>query len=583
MGGGKGGWKGGGYGDSGGGGGGKYGGGDKGGKGGDRGAWKGGGGGGYGGGGYGAGRLEDTIQVDDRDIGKIIGRGGMNIRDLQDGTGCRIITPQRKLDGEDPGMREVRLVGTKEQITKCKEAIDGVLMGEEPKDILAEIEGAVTKKNVDAMSMGHLAKIKGKLEAERNVTIDLDARSMRIWSNDGDREKALACKEAIEEELDELTAVDTLVVPVPGNLVNQVINDPALRQLQDQTGVTANVSKNDDGTGIRLTGLSGAIQEAKLLIERRNMGEGAEFLPLMPGLLSRMSPKMSTDFYKDLDFLIQNSGVAHIDIAPGSNKADFQGGPEQVRYAKTELQKILHFYFPTECEVIDLPPESVDWIAGPDDRELMNLQSGGAVASLDRGNATMWLCGNSKSVERARNRLQNSLKRWDREHCFMQLDHKGQCLAIIGSGGATIRELQSSTGARIDVDTTNLTVMIAGKEDCVWEAKSRVSQLISNSGKGRSYDDDGGGKGRKGGWQGDDNWGGGKGWDNDRGYGGGKGGREDAGPSHDPYSGGGYAGGDPYEAEPSDLGRVETGPQMPEAGGAPPRRPGGRGRGTSRW
>eukprot|EP00438_Fugacium_kawagutii_P031904 Skav218968 [mRNA] locus=scaffold1532:9719:10241:+ [translate_table: standard] len=46
------------------------------------------GGGGYGGGGgggsYGLGGEMEEMDVDDRDIGRIVGRGGCNIRDLQE-------------------------------------------------------------------------------------------------------------------------------------------------------------------------------------------------------------------------------------------------------------------------------------------------------------------------------------------------------------------------------------------------------------------------------------------------------------------------------------------------------------------
>lgn len=397
-------------------------------------------------------------------------------------------------------------------------------MGDDPRDILAELDGAVVMKNVDGTSLNYVSKKKAQLETDLGVSLDLDAKSIRIWPQDGSRDKAIAAKEKIEEDLEDLTTVDTLTIPVPGHLVNQVINDSALRQLQDQSGLTANVSKSDEGTGIRLTGLAGAIQEAKVLIERRCQGEGAEFLPLVPGLFSKMSPKAWNDFQRDLGFLQQNCG-AQVEVAQGSNRADFRGGPEEVRRAKSELQKVLHFYFPQECEVVELPPEAVDWIAGEDDRELMRLQSAGAVASLDRGGATMWICGNPRSVEAIRNRLRNSLQRWDREHVYIKLHSKGQALAVIGSGGSTIRELQSSTQARIDVDTTNLHIMISGREECVREAKSRVMQIISSAGQGgggwggggsgRDRDDDGGNWSRGGGAMGR---GGGKGGGRGRGY-----------------------------------------------------------------
>ncbi|MFM7977872.1 MAG: hypothetical protein ACKPKO_01040, partial [Candidatus Fonsibacter sp.] len=85
---------------------------------------------------------------------------------------------------------------------------------EEPKDVLAELEGTAILRNVDAMSMGHLAKFKEKIEREQQVRLDLDARFASIWSNVGDRQKALDAKEAIEEELVDITQVDTLTVQV---------------------------------------------------------------------------------------------------------------------------------------------------------------------------------------------------------------------------------------------------------------------------------------------------------------------------------------------------------------------------------
>ncbi|CAJ1432132.1 unnamed protein product, partial [Effrenium voratum] len=73
--------------------------------------------GGYGGG-YGLGGESEEMEVDDRDIGRIIGRGGCNIKDLQEGTRCKIITPTKRDDNDDPTLRKVVIQGTKEQIAR---------------------------------------------------------------------------------------------------------------------------------------------------------------------------------------------------------------------------------------------------------------------------------------------------------------------------------------------------------------------------------------------------------------------------------------------------------------------------------
>ncbi|CAE7217977.1 Caltractin, partial [Symbiodinium necroappetens] len=132
-----------------------------------------------------------------------------------EGTKCKIITPNKRGDNDDPSLRKVLIQGSKEQIAKCKEAINGVLMGEEPKDVLAQIDGAVIIKNIEPMSMGHLAKIKSKIEEEMKVRIE----SARIWGNDNDHDKALNAKERIEEEMEDITTVDTCTVSVPAHLV----------------------------------------------------------------------------------------------------------------------------------------------------------------------------------------------------------------------------------------------------------------------------------------------------------------------------------------------------------------------------
>eukprot|EP00928_Gymnodinium_smaydae_P087969 TRINITY_DN72131_c0_g1_i1.p1 TRINITY_DN72131_c0_g1~~TRINITY_DN72131_c0_g1_i1.p1 ORF type:complete len:603 (-),score=107.51 TRINITY_DN72131_c0_g1_i1:270-2078(-) len=573
----------------------------------------GGGGAGYNGGSCGKGpkggggpRVEDSIEVDDRDMGRLIGKGGSSIRDLQDGTGCRIVTPNRKQDGEEPGMRTVKIIGPEEQVKKCKEAISGVLCGDEPKDVLAEIEGAVSMKNVDPICMGHLAKVKSDLEQKHSIVLELDARSARIWSNDGNRESALAAKEHIEDALEDLIQVDTVTVPVPSHLVNQAINDSALRQLQDQTGLTANVSKTDEGTGIRLTGLAGAIAEAKLIIEKRAAGEGAEFLALTPGLFSRMPPHQWNDLQRDVGFLMQNSG-AEVEIMQGSNRANFRGSSEAVSYAKSEMMKILHFYFPQECDAIELPPETVDWIAGEDDRELMRLQTAGAVAALDRAMATMWICGNPRSVEQVRNRVRNSLARWDREHVVIRVHSKGQCFAVIGTGGSTIRELQKDTGARIDVNPDSLTITISGREENVVQAKSRVKQITERSGDWSDKGSKGGGDkggwgdgGGKGGWHGGDagEKGGGGGWGRGGGRGGGgrgagRGRGAGSWEGNDCDGGGSWGGGrgggqDAYAPDNSASGGPDGFAERDAAAeaapvAAPSRPASGRGRGASRW
>eukprot|EP00451_Oxyrrhis_marina_P031837 CAMPEP_0204375190 /NCGR_PEP_ID=MMETSP0469-20131031/49064_1 /ASSEMBLY_ACC=CAM_ASM_000384 /TAXON_ID=2969 /ORGANISM="Oxyrrhis marina" /LENGTH=363 /DNA_ID=CAMNT_0051365843 /DNA_START=1 /DNA_END=1089 /DNA_ORIENTATION=- len=360
---------------------------------------------------------------------------------------------------------KVRVSGPRAQVLRCKDAIEGVLMGYEPADVLAEMDGAIIVRNMDGTSIGMLSREKENIEQKCNITLEVDSRSIRIWAKDDNRDTAIAARDHIDEMLADVTTVETILVRVPGQKVAEILNSTSMRQLQDSSGMTANVAKDDQGTAIRLTGLNGVINEAKELIERMSGGGGAEFLPLQPGLLLRMTPQMEADFWRDLQHMSHATG-AQVELSKGSNRANFVGNPQCTAHAKSELQKILNFYFPDSCIIVSVPSHAVDYIAGDEDRELMRLQSRGALVALDRQNAQLWLCGDPRGVEQALNRIRNMLQQWEKEywehHCA-----RGACYAVIGTGGSNIRQLQSETGAHIQVDPDQGVIRVFGGEDAV--------------------------------------------------------------------------------------------------------------------
>jgi len=88
------------------------------------------GGGGYrggmggGGGGFGGGRdsSKEVMQIDSNFVGRIIGKGGSRVRELQDETGCRINVSR---DGNG-SYTDVELIGSRRQIQDARDAIDQI-------------------------------------------------------------------------------------------------------------------------------------------------------------------------------------------------------------------------------------------------------------------------------------------------------------------------------------------------------------------------------------------------------------------------------------------------------------------------
>ncbi|CAL1547625.1 unnamed protein product [Lymnaea stagnalis] len=80
------------------------------------------GGGGRGGGGFGGdgGGESETIFVESSEVGRIIGRGGSRIRDMEADSGCRIKVSR---DGDSSGRSSVELTGSKNAISEAKRLI----------------------------------------------------------------------------------------------------------------------------------------------------------------------------------------------------------------------------------------------------------------------------------------------------------------------------------------------------------------------------------------------------------------------------------------------------------------------------
>merc|ERR1719483_308160 len=80
----------------------------------------GGGGGGRGGGGGGGDGDGETIYVESSEVGRIIGRGGSRIREMEEDSGCRIKVSR---DGNSDGLSSVELSGSKGSISDAKQRI----------------------------------------------------------------------------------------------------------------------------------------------------------------------------------------------------------------------------------------------------------------------------------------------------------------------------------------------------------------------------------------------------------------------------------------------------------------------------
>lgn len=148
-----------------------------------------------------------TFECDPKDVGRIIGTKGVNIRALEAGSGCRIRTPNR--DSDD---KYIRITGgTAAQRQRCKDAIDGVLMGEDPINVFAEMDGGKVLKNMDPTTINFIGAKKMEFENKFQVKLVLEARSVIIWAmaaTEAPEEIVRMAKDGIQDEIDDLQTSD---------------------------------------------------------------------------------------------------------------------------------------------------------------------------------------------------------------------------------------------------------------------------------------------------------------------------------------------------------------------------------------
>ncbi|XP_052090563.1 probable ATP-dependent RNA helicase DDX53 isoform X1 [Mytilus californianus] len=167
-----------------------------------------------------------TIRVDSSMVGRVIGKGGSKIRELQDETGAKINISK---DDDGSGEKEIQLQGPPDAIAKAKEMIN-----------------ELTHDDSDSFGRGE--------DSNRGFGRSNDSGQRSFGRNEDQNRQS-----------------DSSTIRVDSSMVGRVIGKGGskIRELQDETGAKINISKDDDGSGekeIQLQGPPDAIAKAKELI-----------------------------------------------------------------------------------------------------------------------------------------------------------------------------------------------------------------------------------------------------------------------------------------------------------------------------
>ncbi|XP_063431590.1 ATP-dependent RNA helicase glh-1-like isoform X3 [Mytilus trossulus] len=228
----------------------------------NRGFGSGGGGFGSGGGsnGGGFGRSNDsgqsdssTIRVDSSKIGRVIGKGGSKIRELQDETGAQINISK---DDDGSGQKEIQLEGSPDAVAKAKEMIN---------ELTQDDGGGFGRREDSNRGFG------GREDSNRGFGSGGGGFGSGGGSNGGGFGRS-----------NDRGPSDSSTIRVDSSKIGRVIGKGGskIRELQDETGAQINISKDDDGSGqkeIQLEGSPDAVAKAKEMINELTQDDGGGF------------------------------------------------------------------------------------------------------------------------------------------------------------------------------------------------------------------------------------------------------------------------------------------------------------------
>lgn len=240
--------------------------------------------------GRGGPRSSETIQVDSRDVGRIIGSRGSRVRQLQDDSGAKI-----DVSRDNRGSKvDVEISGTPEQIAKAKQYIQDELSAS---DYSNGYDGGdrggskvTTTMHVDSGDVGRIIGSRGskvrQLQDESGARIDVsrDKSGSKVPVEISGREGQVArAKELIQDILDSSDdrgprggrggggrGGEEEVMEVDSGDVGKIIGryGARIRELQDESGAYINVSRERAPmVPVTISGTKEEIRRARELIE----------------------------------------------------------------------------------------------------------------------------------------------------------------------------------------------------------------------------------------------------------------------------------------------------------------------------
>ncbi|XP_071152368.1 uncharacterized protein [Mytilus edulis] len=478
-----------------------------------------------------------TIRVDSSKIGRVIGKGGSKIRELQDETGAKINISK---DDDGSGQKEIQLEGSPDAVAKAKEMIN---------ELTQDDGGGFGRRDDSNRGFG------GREDSNRGF--GSGGVSNGGFGSGGDSNRGFGRSKDSGQS-------DSSTLRVDSSKIGRVIGKGGskIRELQDETGATINISKDDDGSGqkeIQLEGSPDAIAKAKEMINELTQDDGGGFgrredsnrgfggredsnrgfgsggvsngggfgsggdsnrggfgssndggqsdsstIRVDSSRIGRVIGKGGSKIRELQDETGAKINISKDDDGSGQKEIQLEGSPDAIAKAKEMINELTQ----DDGGGFGRREDSNRGFGGREDSNRGfgsgGVSNGGGFGSGGDSNRGGFGSSND-SGQRSFGRNEDQNGQSDSSTIHIDSSMIGR---VIGKGGSKIRELQDETGAKINISKDDdgsgqKEIQLEGSPDAIAKAKEMINELTQDDrGPPRSFGGGGGGFGGGGGGRG---------------------------------------------------------------------------------
>ena len=262
-----------------------------------------------------------------------------------------------------------------------------------------------------------------------------------------------------------------------------------IKKLQADSGANLDIQKSDDGSSsVKISGddsksVNAAVAAVKAILAKSagfNQASAAATAKATVNAGDRMARVIGRGG-STIKFIGANSG-ARIDTSreEGDSTVTISGTSEQVAVAKAlVLQAISGVDIEAEAtQTVDIGAKNVPLIIGNGGATIKMLQaSTSAKIDIARGSSSCTVSGSADAVSAAVSAIRKLILDNSHGETVAYDCHIG---VIIGKGGATIRSVQESSGAKVDIESSGdgCLVSFSGTEVQIAAAKAAVQRVV---------------------------------------------------------------------------------------------------------